>query len=261
MKVVVFAGPTIDAATIGSFIDCTVRGPVTFGDVYRAAKYRPTAIVLIDGYFERVPAVWHKEILWAMSEGVHVFGCSSMGALRAAELADFGMVGVGEIFEAYRSGELEDDDEVAVAHRSAEDAYAPTSDALVNIRATLKRAVREDVVTEATAGALLRVAKERSTSSEATKLSCDTLTAWGLIRESSTHYRAGFPRALWTKRGSTRSRCSVTSKDGARNLESLCGSGSRFTQPTPGAKPHAWREPGTTRLDLGRRLSRRSSKN
>ena len=44
------------------------------------------AIGIIDGYFERVPSVWHKEILWAMAEGIHVFGSASMGALRAAEL-------------------------------------------------------------------------------------------------------------------------------------------------------------------------------
>ena len=71
------------------------------------------AIGIIDGYFENIPSVWHKEILWAMSQGIHVFGSASMGALRAAELAPFGMEGVGAIFEAYRDGWLEDDDEVA----------------------------------------------------------------------------------------------------------------------------------------------------
>ena len=43
-----------------------------------------------------------------------------MGALRAAELHAFGMRGVGRIFEAFRDGELEDDDEVAVVHGPAE---------------------------------------------------------------------------------------------------------------------------------------------
>ena len=87
----------------------------------------PQAIGIIDGYFQWAPAVWHKEILWAIQQGVHVFGAASMGALRAAELAPFGMRGVGRIFEAYRDGVLpgsgdepfEDDDEVAVVHGPA----------------------------------------------------------------------------------------------------------------------------------------------
>ena len=82
----------------------------------RAARGAPRAIGLIDGVFERVLPVWHKEILWAMTQGIHVFGAASMGALRAAELHAFGMVGVGRIFADYRDGVLEADDEVAVLH-------------------------------------------------------------------------------------------------------------------------------------------------
>ncbi len=46
------------------------------------------------GYFEHVPAVWHKEIMWIMERGVHVFGSAGLGALRAVELETFGMRGV-----------------------------------------------------------------------------------------------------------------------------------------------------------------------
>ena len=60
--------------------------PSAQGDVYRVAQERPSAIGIVDGYFEGVLSVWHKEILWAMAEGIHVFGSASMGALRAAEL-------------------------------------------------------------------------------------------------------------------------------------------------------------------------------
>jgi len=41
-------------------------------------------IGVIDGYL-RWATVWHKEILWAMAEGIHVFGAASIGALRAAD--------------------------------------------------------------------------------------------------------------------------------------------------------------------------------
>ncbi len=158
MKVTVFAGPTIDAATIGSYIDAEVLGPASFGDVYRVARRRVDAIAIIDGYFDRVAAVWHKEVLWAMSEGVHVFGAASMGALRAAELADFGMVGIGEVFRAYQSGELEDDDEVAVVHGSADAGYSGGSEAMVNIRASMRRAVVDGVCSKEHGEALQQLA-------------------------------------------------------------------------------------------------------
>lgn len=161
MTVVVFAGPTLgEPAVLSRLPGAVVHGPVAFGDVYRAAHGRPVAIAIIDGYFERIPATWHKEILWAMSEGVHVFGASSMGALRAAELCAFGMVGVGRIFEAFRDGELEDDDEVAVAHGAADSGYLSGSDAMVNIRTTLRRAESEQVLAGATAARLLELAKQ-----------------------------------------------------------------------------------------------------
>src|SRR5581483_2813112 len=102
-------------------------------------------------------AVWHKEILWALTQGIHVYGSASIGALRAAELAPFGMVGVGRIFEAYRDGRLEDDDEVAVVHGPAEHAFQVHSEALVNLRATLAAARTAEVVGVATHDALLAI--------------------------------------------------------------------------------------------------------
>jgi hypothetical protein len=59
--------------------------------VYQATQSHPAIIGLIDGYFEVTPTVWHKEILWAMAQGIHVHGSASIGALRAAELCSFGM--------------------------------------------------------------------------------------------------------------------------------------------------------------------------
>ncbi|EPX58891.1 hypothetical protein D187_003606 [Cystobacter fuscus DSM 2262] len=159
-RIYIFTGPTLSAQEGRAELDATFLPPVAQGDVYRAALGKPVAIGIIDGYFERVPAVWHKEILWAMSEGIHVFGAASMGALRAVELAPFGMEGVGTIFESFQRGELEDDDEVAVAHGSAEDGYRLLSEPLVNLRATLAAARAAGVVGPATSAVLERVARD-----------------------------------------------------------------------------------------------------
>lgn len=146
MTVVVFAGPSLRADDIRARLVCEVRPPAMVGDVLRAVREDARVIAIVDGRFDGVLPVWHKEILWALSQGVHVFGAASMGALRAAELSDFGMVGVGRIFEAYRSGELEADDEVALLHGPAEIGYAAVTEALVNVRATVANAIDTDVL-------------------------------------------------------------------------------------------------------------------
>jgi hypothetical protein len=158
--VVIFTGPTLPADEGRAVLDAEYLPPAAQGDVYRAALRRPQVIGIIDGYFERVPSVWHKEILWSMSRGVHVFGSASMGALRAAELVAFGMEGVGSIFEAYRDGVLEDDDEVAVIHGAAEFGFRAGSDAMVDIRFTIRRAVEASVLSESTGAALECLSKE-----------------------------------------------------------------------------------------------------
>jgi hypothetical protein len=158
-KTIVFLGPTLPVSEARHLLPADFRPPVSQGDVLRAVDEAPAVIAIIDGYFERVPAVWHKEILWAMSQGIHVFGAASMGALRAAELVDFGMVGVGRVFEDFRNGVLEADDEVAVAHAPAEKMFRPLSDALVNIRATLAVAASQGVILSATHVTLLQIAR------------------------------------------------------------------------------------------------------
>ena len=146
MTATIFVGPTLAPAEIAAAGDFACLPPVAQGDVFRAVRGGARVVGVIDGYFSGAPAVWHKEILWAMSEGVAVFGSASMGALRAAELHAYGMRGVGRIFEAYRDGALEDDDEVAVIHGPAEIGYLATSEPMVNIRATLAEAEAKGVV-------------------------------------------------------------------------------------------------------------------
>ena len=160
--VIVFLGPTLPVAAARRVLNADYRPPVAQGDVLRAVMDRPAAIAIIDGYFENVPAVWHKEILFAMSQGIPVLGAASMGALRAAELAAFGMEGAGAIFDAYADGRLEDDDEVAVTHGPAELGYPSLSEAMVNIRRTLSDAHAAGVLSVPTRRRLQEIAKDLS---------------------------------------------------------------------------------------------------
>jgi len=160
VNVVVFLGPTMPAEDAATLLPAEYLPPVSRGDVYAAARTRPWAIGIVDGYFHRVPSVLHKEILWALTQGIHVYGAASMGALRAAELERFGMTGVGDIFEQFRDGILTDDDEVAVAHGPAQAAYLVGSEAMVSIRATLAAAVRAGIVTAGLGDRLAGISKD-----------------------------------------------------------------------------------------------------
>ncbi len=161
MSIIVFLGPSLPIAEAREIIDARFCPPAQTGDVYRAALDKPKAIAIIDGLFEAVPAVWHKEVLFAMFKGINVYGASSMGALRAAELHSFGMKGVGRVFESFASGELEDDDEVAVVHTGASEGYRPLSEAMVNIREGLLHARSNGVISHTTHDLLVNIAKSQ----------------------------------------------------------------------------------------------------
>ena len=77
------------------------------------------------------------ETLHAIGSGINVYGCSSMGALRAAELWPQGMIGMGLIFELYRGGLCWRDDEVAILHHPSD--FHTFTVPLVNIRVLLMR--------------------------------------------------------------------------------------------------------------------------
>ena len=160
MNVVVFLGPTMPVEEAATLLSAQYLPPAARGDVYAAARAHPWAIGIVDGYFHRVPSVLHKEILWALAQGIQVYGGASRGALRAAELERFGMTGVGEVFEEFRDGILTDDDEVAVAHGPAEAGYLAGSEAMVNIRATLAEARRAGILSASLADRLIGISKD-----------------------------------------------------------------------------------------------------
>jgi hypothetical protein len=160
MKTIVFTGPTLSPAAVSALLPTAeVRGPIACGELLQIARHGPAVFAIIDGFFEHRLPVWHKEILWALAHGSRVYGAASMGALRAAELAAFGMIGVGAIFAAYRDGHLEDDDEVAIVHEDASRNYRARSDAMVNVRATIKAATEARIIDQTAASALVAAVK------------------------------------------------------------------------------------------------------
>lgn len=139
---VLFVGPTlhgeIAAGRLEGAPEIVCRGPARQGDIARAVVDGAAAIGLVDGRYEDVAAPWHKEILFALSQGVAMLGGGSLGALRAAECAAFGMIGIGAIFESYVNGARVDDSDVAQLHAPAEMDFFPLTEALVNVEETFR---------------------------------------------------------------------------------------------------------------------------
>lgn len=141
-RCLVFTGPTLPKDEVLELLPhATVRPPIAGGDLWQVEPAPGDTVVIIDGYYFQTLAIRHKEIAALCDNGVRVVGTASMGALRAAELAPFGMIGVGTVYDWYRTGAIDGDDEIAVVHSGDDTGFRSHTIALVNLRSTLCAAV------------------------------------------------------------------------------------------------------------------------
>lgn len=155
-KAVIFTGNSISHEDARKILKANYQPPVRRFQLEKFVQEGYKVIGIIDGIFFDRAAVGHREILSALNSGVKVVGGASMGALRASELDTHGMIGVGKVYEWYRDGVIESDDEVAVSTNP--DTFEPISVPLVNIRETLKAALASGLVSEEEHAGLLKLA-------------------------------------------------------------------------------------------------------
>src|SRR5512136_196033 len=156
-RIIVFLGPSLEREAAEAILPADYRTPDKRGDLLHAVEEGAEIICLIDGVFHQESAVAHREILAAIKKGVRVVGSSSMGALRAAEMDTLGMMGIGKIYQMYKSGELESDDEVALVFDPS--SGMALSEPLINIRFTLRRAEDSGIIDTGAHNALLAAAR------------------------------------------------------------------------------------------------------
>lgn len=155
--VIIYLGPSLPTDLAKEILPAQYLPPIRREDLIEIIRINPKIIGIIDGLFFEKAAVGHREILQIIKAGILVVGASSMGALRAAELEPFGMIGVGKIFRMYRDGVIESDDEVALMCDPVTNvAY---SEALVNVRVTLESASHEGIITSDEANQILDAGK------------------------------------------------------------------------------------------------------
>ncbi|MEJ3653469.1 TfuA-like protein [Actinomycetes bacterium KLBMP 9759] len=161
---VVFAGPSVSdvelLAAAPAGLEFEVRPPVRRGDLDALVREPdpPRFIGIVDGEFMQALMISPKEIVRIIDSGAtRMFGSSSIGALRAVELAGLGMEGVGRVFELYRDGTVAADDEVAMVYDG--ETGRPLCEPMVNIRLAVADGVAAGVIDAATGDAAVRVAK------------------------------------------------------------------------------------------------------
>lgn len=155
-KPIVYLGPSLPRAHARSILDADYRPPIKRGDL-GALPTDVEEVGIIDGEFYQSLAVTPKEILELLERGITVYGASSMGALRAAELHAYGMIGIGEVFRMYKEGIVDADDEVAQLYMP--ETFEPCSEPLINIRYAFHSAVRADVISKRQADQVIQQLK------------------------------------------------------------------------------------------------------
>jgi TfuA protein len=159
-KPIVYLGPTLNREEASKILDADYRDPAKKGDFLRLShtsdekKY----VGFIDGVFlhDYPPSpieVYHL----ATRKNIELIGASSLGALRAVELEKFGMKGIGKIFQLFKNGILDADDEVAVTF--VRDKNILQSEALIDIRFNLFLAYKKGIITNQTKKRFVKIAK------------------------------------------------------------------------------------------------------
>jgi TfuA protein len=159
-KPIVYLGPTLNRDEARKILEADYRDPAKKGDFLRLShtsdekKY----VGFIDGVFlhDYPPSpieVYHL----ATRKNIELIGASSLGALRAVELEKFGMKGIGKIFQLFKNGILNADDEVAVTF--VRDKNILQSEALIDIRFNLFLAYKKGIITKQTKKRFVRIAK------------------------------------------------------------------------------------------------------
>jgi hypothetical protein len=160
-KPIIFLGPSLSHERARNVFDADYRPPARKGDFLRLAADPAVKMVgFVDGVFlQDYPPTPIEVFQLARKEGVLLAGAASLGALRAVELEKFGMVGIGKIFELFKTGRVDADDEVAVTFAPGGD-YRLQSEAMIDIRYNLYLARKRGAITKKAKEVIAKVAKE-----------------------------------------------------------------------------------------------------
>src|ERR671912_2998762 len=147
---IIYLGPSLEINKAKKIIDADFKPPAKKGDFINLNLLTERRdIVLIDGVFLQEYPPSPIEVFQVINnKNFKVYGASSIGALRAVELEKFGMKGIGKIFQLFKNGVIDADDEVAVTFVRGSNILQ--SEAMIDIRFNLFLAYKKGIITNET---------------------------------------------------------------------------------------------------------------
>jgi hypothetical protein len=112
LRAVVFAGPSLPQRVRPDSDVVMWRPPARRGDLDELDLDPTITVVLVDGYLVQQHPPSPTEVFNLIARGHEVWGCSSLGALRAAELRNHGMRGFGWVYDRVVDRTITYDDEL-----------------------------------------------------------------------------------------------------------------------------------------------------
>lgn len=152
-----FSGPTLNSSQLSIFPQISFLPPIKSGDLNELLLNKTNkveSVIIIDGLYHSSLSIRHKEIIAAISRGIKVYGAGSIGALRAAELNGYGMIGHGEVFHYYANNLITSDDEVSVVHDPCSP-FTSYSLPIINLRLSIPSLIDKGLITGIQSSALL----------------------------------------------------------------------------------------------------------
>lgn len=181
---ILFVGPSSYGLPSGylASLPLTRRDPVVRGDISQImTQYAtPGTLILADGVFHSTLSVGHAEIRSALQSGWIVWGVSSMGAIRAAEMAHLGMRGHGRVYQMFADDGDFADDEVCLLHAPMAP-YFPLSEPLVHMRLLLAQMLADGALTPSAHDAIVHQLKNRWFGYRTLELLAQLLTEIGAL--------------------------------------------------------------------------------
>ena len=147
MKIKVYSGLTLSSDEVHRLLPGSICAlPIRRSDILKDISDGVHVVAIIDGVFQQNLAVSPSEIMDAIRAGLRVYGSSSMGALRSAELSDFGMIGFGKIFELIRSAPFFRDDHLGQVFSESEGSIFALSQPFVDFFFNLQRLKKKGMI-------------------------------------------------------------------------------------------------------------------
>ncbi len=160
---ILFAGPSLTTRSreLTDSLKIELRSPVKRRDIDRLVAEGYTGIIAIaDGVFNQSAAVGHAEIRRALEHGCTVYGLSSMGAIRAWEMRNLGMIGYGRVYSYFTQMADFQDDEMALLH-GPEPEYIAFSEPMVHFRYCIHDLLNKHLLSDYAAEAVIAHMKNR----------------------------------------------------------------------------------------------------